>query len=405
MAVWSIATALLCAVLSNTRASGIDTLSREPSRRATPAVHVPSMAGPVLLATAVEIGTARANCAKTIDPWKSACAKTSTRANAALSMNLDYVPGAPESSFYDEGTKASGFARDLAFAFQMTGNPSFAAKARAILINWAQQQTPYSNANIVDGGLHLSRVAASFCYAYSLIYGELSNADRTTLNATYGRWADFIKSSLRYWADHNYMWGQYYQNHLGAMDLGLLAIGRMIGNEALVEYAIDSAANPRNAKEMIQGAIYMAGDTLDARDPGTPPVWDGEIYDRYRAVQYKGLGYSLFHLQLLMKVATIAKHRGTNLFSYTAPTGENLGLALDYHAEFLRTRDPSVNGGFYASEPFGQYWSDTYLSMYETGRAEYPNNHKITDALLGGGIRGHEFDPTYGYTEVLLRGR
>jgi hypothetical protein len=201
------------------------------------------------------------------------------------------------------------------------------------------------------------------------------------------------------------MWGQYYQNHLGAMDMGMLALGRMTGNTALVEYAIGGSANPRNAKEMIQGAIYMTGDTLDARDSGTPAVWNGEIYDRYRAVESKGMGYSLIHLQFLMKVATMAKHHGTNLFSYTAPTGENLGLALDYYAEFMRTRNPSVNGGFYAREPYGVFWSDTYLAMYETGRAEYPLNQKITNALIGGGNRMNEFDPAYGYTEVLLRGK
>ncbi len=89
--------------------------------------------------------------------------------------------------------------------------------------------------------------------------------------------------SINLWEDNDYFNKQYYQNHLVAHSMGILMLGLATDNDELVQFAIDSPANPRDVKELLSGCILMDGDTPCSREKaGSAPPVKGEIYDRYR---------------------------------------------------------------------------------------------------------------------------
>ena len=59
--------------------------------------------------------------------------------------------------------------------------------------------------------------------------------------------------SINLWEDNDYFNKQYYQNHLVAHSMGILMLGLATDNDELVQFAIDSPANPRDVKELLSG--------------------------------------------------------------------------------------------------------------------------------------------------------
>lgn len=376
---------------------------------------MPTMKGPVTFASAGEIAAARENIYSTTDPWKSAWTYSLAQANAALTAdaNCPSFPPAPDTNQFAEqwnpAINAGLLAKYSAFAYQMTGYTPYADKARQILLSWAAGwQDPYSDpSNDTNRGIWIGRPAASFCYAYSLIYDYLSSSDRSVINATMAIWMNKIKTCQALWLSKDSYWQQYWSNHYSGQNLGIIAIGTMIGDAASVNYAVSDSANPRNVQKMIQGAIYMAGDTLDARDPAltdaAPEPLTGEIYDRFRIVEdNKGFGYAKLHLNHLIDIATIMYNNGTDLFSYTAPTGENLRLAIEQYAEYYIAQDAAVKSGFYWGTDYS--YDNSWGGMFETGHKRYPSSAVITEAVAKGPRTSESDNETYGKTEVLLRG-
>ena len=192
--------------------------------------------------------------------------------------------------------------------------------------------------------------------------------------------------------------------------MGLAAIGFTLGDEGLITYALDSPENPRDWKEMHDGAILMESkpnpSQLYHRDPtltrGAAPPANGEIYDRYRVIttrEGRGLGmpYAFFHQRMLMVTAEMAFLNGRDLYRCEGPHGENLRLTFDAHAPYLLKKEPVACGGYYA----GNRVYESQVHLFELAARRYGPSPAVKQVLesLDREVYDHE---TYGWAAVLL---
>lgn len=130
----------------------------------------------------------------------------------------------------------------------------------------------------------------------------------------------------------------------------------------------------------------MPGDALCADDPtlknGAPAVQAGEVYDRYRSFEGKGLAYSLLHLRELTLIAEVAANNsvsihGADPYHITGTLGRGLEAAYTFYADFFLTGDASVRGGYYAKEKV----IPPDACLYELARRHFPGNEKIRQVV------------------------
>lgn len=187
--------------------------------------------------------------------------------------------------------------------------------------------------------------------------------------------------------------------------MGLLALGYALDDPVLIEFALDSPENPRDLYELISGSILMAGDTPHHReDPNAPAPEDGEIYDRYRhkTGPMRGLQYSHLTLTLLSISAKMCDNHGIDLFSYVAPTGENLRLPFEYYADFYRLKDACINTSFYCGETDRIGKAGDEPGLFELGYNYYSDSQPLTRLIESDTYnRGAGYMDILGYTRFL----
>ena len=162
--------------------------------------------------------------------------------------------------------------------------------------------------------------------------------------------------------------------------MGLAAIGYVLGDRDLVQFALDHADNHRDFKNLIDGMIFMPGDEPHHREPDSaPPPEKGEIADRYRHFTNPNRGIAYTHLSLsqLLYIAEMAWNNGVDFYQYEGSGGENLKYPLQFYADFYRKQDASLRHGLYEGERFQEY----YPLIYEVGNRHYPSTPEIV-ALL-----------------------
>jgi len=178
--------------------------------------------------------------------------------------------------------------------------------------------------------------------------------------------------------------GQRWQNHLGCHCMGLLCAGYALGDAATVRFALDHEDNPHDFKSLLAGAILMPGDR-DRHGVDPAGIRPGEIYDRYRTVQGKGLMYSFLHLRFLLNAAEIALHNGRDFYDYTAPGGENLLLPFRFLGETLLDGPEALEGTYYGNHKgerariaagLTRQW---YPNLFLVGRRRYPDDPIIAE--------------------------
>ncbi len=107
-------------------------------------------------------------------------------------------------------------------AYASTGSKTYATKARAFVVAWAQANNPapYSYTRDFQGGYHQSYGAFSFAFAYDLTKdsGAYSSSDKTAIKAWFRTWAIVMKGyqdnfAEDYWFTHtgrgSYSWPGY----------------------------------------------------------------------------------------------------------------------------------------------------------------------------------------------------
>jgi hypothetical protein len=367
----------------------------------------------------------RRNAASKEEPFASAWEHVLTEADGALSADAEVHTGTDSVELRFAGMRAMRRVRDLCLVHLVTGEARYAEKARELFMAWPSQQpvpgsalvrekyTGQSHGGTIAGlGLNVGLLAVDTANAYSLVWDHLSDQERASTE----RWLRFLAGLIREgheaWIENDYYGKQDFNNHLSGHNLGLAAIGFALRDQALVIYALDSPDNPRDWKEMHNGAILLPSkpnkQQLWHGDPtltrGAAPPVAGEIYDRYRVVTVRkghgcGVPYAFFHQKMLTETAEMAWQNGIDLHAYVGPHGENLRLTYEAYAPYLLKQKPFAPTGYYA----GNRVYESQVHMYELANLRYPSSPQICQVLatLDRAVNHQE---AFGWTAVLLYG-
>lgn len=389
-------------------------LSAMPASADT-ALHGPLVVPPIdqphprLFVNSAELDAARRRIQSREGPWSEAWQHFREGVDALIASGRTpqpYVRDEAHRFYYAtvwrRGRPGDGvIARDLALAWALSGDERYAREALEYLTSWAAAQptpgrfidpwnTPRGEPVSGGAGSSVARGMIPFAYAWDLLHDHpsVSETDRARIDAWFRAATGQIRRGVRLWDDNDYFDRQEYQNHVVAHMAGLTTIGYLLGDRQIVQYALDSPNNPRDFREILQGTIFMAGDPPHHRELRytQAPTRTGEIYDRYRHFTARGgvprgIQYAHLSLKLLTVAAEVASHNDLDLYHYVADSGENLRLPYEFYADFYRTRDAAIKGGFYAGESnrIGQAGDST--GLFEIGFARYPQSKPLRDLL------------------------
>lgn len=307
---------------------------------------------------------------------------------------LSYVPvpytGNNSADYYEKMLLPASVVRNLAMAYQLSGNLAYGQKCVQILSNFATACTGKLfdfNTDYPNQSMKVARASFPFVCAYDLLIntGLIDATTKIQVHAWFRQIEKQVKDGEIEWANNNYFDRQYFNNHLVAHTMSLLSIGIALDDSQLIQYAVDSKECPRDVVELIQGMILMNGD-MDCARVADKPKENGEIIDRYRhfTAGGRGLQYASLVLNLFSPISLMCTHRGWNLFEYTAPPGENLQLSYNYYSDFWRTKDSSIKGGYYgphAQEDARLAAPADFIGNFEVGLAYYPNSKQLKDVV------------------------
>jgi hypothetical protein len=360
---------------------------------------------PNLLFSKKQINQIAAAIEKKEQPFFSAWQLLLTRSRNSLTYTATPYAGKDSALFYKQCTGPAGLARNLAFAWRISGETAYAAKAAEVLYAWADACDGNELDHALDypnTSMKLARSTFPFICAYDLLKGSdvLTSRQDKTVQSWFRQLEDEIKAGAEEWQKNDYFNQQDYQNHLVSQTMGLLAIGYALGDQELVQFALDSEEYDRDLRDLIAGSVLMKGDEVHQREPKGWTLENGEIYDRYRrrtGKGHRGLQYTHLTMTLLSASIRMAQNNGTDFVSYTASGGENMRLPFEFYADFYRLKDASLRHGAYSGESdrIGRAGDDP--GMYEFGLWFYPDS-KPVQQLLDSIDRGSAYMDLLGYT-------
>lgn len=362
------------------------------------------------------------------EPFYTALSKMISTANAGLLLPIEPYSGNRADQWRISANNDSKLAVCMAIAYHVTGKDKYKQKAIEIItarpINFPK---PWKNVDENIGlhfpnrGLFIVCGTSGLILAYDLLADEpeFSRENKQAVDRWIRQLERMLKEDVTRWdtpykhvstkidprgwvettdPKDKYFGSQNYQNHVGEHLMGLLEIGYVLGDRELVQYCLDSDDNPRDLKEMIDGAVHIAGDSdyvkfdlarvievgkikgrdISVTDWYTLPPQTGEIYDRYRTIEGSGLGYSEHGFRMLLLCAELAYKNGIDFYRYTGKDGENLLLPFEFYKDFIITGDNTINGGYYV-------WSKLvpdFAEAYELGAVRYPEHKKMFAEVL-----------------------
>ena len=367
---------------------------------------------PRLLVTPTDLTEIQADITAHVEPRYSAWLNLKSRADAWCQnpVTTPYT-GQDSMAFFNAARGAGHAASKMALAYLLNGNPDHAAKAKEILLAWAQA-TPrpgtdfpsISSDNFVGGGMLVARGVNGLVYAYDYLYNDMTPAERTVVESWFRDMLPIIRSSIDRWdapfekasgdprgytessnLDNIYFYGQLYQNHVVSNTMGYMLFGYALGDQEVVQFAVDSPENPRSYLNLFEGNILMSGETSPDCDTTTPAPQDGEIYDRSRHFDTAGshpngvgIGYSGLSLHQMVAMSEVLYTNGLNFYTRVGAHGETLEKPFTFYADFYRLCNASIKGGYYSGESIS---ADYHVAVFEVANKRYPNNPEIT-ALL-----------------------
>jgi len=303
--------------------------------------------------------------------------------------------GASGLEFVTVALDQGGHARDLALAWEISGEERYAQQAIHMLRAWAEAQPLPGTAfehkagekdETPNWGMNAARSLFPFAYAYDLLYNQIDEPTRHVVEGWFRALLPVIQKCEKHWIESDYYGSQYFNNHVMAQTLGYATIGIILGDQDLLQLAIDDPRNPRDFREMVVGLIFMKGDEPCIRDKAKLPAPEtGEIYDRFRHHTGKGLrGIQYCNLSLsLLAALTEITQTATDLplWKYQAPSGENIRLPFEYYSEFYLQMDSSVKSGYYKGETDRLGRAGDSPALYELGLARFPDSVPLRNML------------------------
>ncbi|TWU39785.1 alginate lyase family protein [Novipirellula artificiosorum] len=356
---------------------------------------------PRIVVTPEELVKIKADIAGKLEPRFSSWQRLEPQAQSCLMQAVSAAyTGEDTLQFIKQAGRSMRNLELLVMAYLIDGDPAYAAKAKEILLTWARAtplpgSTPTIEYRFPNAGMDVARGVIGFIYAYDVLYDDLTSEERIEVETWFRsllpifytgikRWDTaweqwWIAKETRDWKpakdpnEPTYFNAQYYQNHLTAHAMGILLVGYAVGDRGLVQFAVDCEENPRDMIELINGMILMKDKPPFYRDdPG--PHQDGEIADRYRHVQGKGLGYAMLSFDEMLVMTETLYRNDVDLYQYVGAYGETMELPFTFYADFWRLGDGTIKGGYYSGErPSGE----SAAGRYEIGNQRYPGNPEI----------------------------
>lgn len=318
--------------------------------------------------TTAELAQIRA-AVKTRPATQTAWAHTKAAADAALARSPSPAPSAGVdygATGRDGNKKCSGTPRgwacllyakglhdgvdalNLALAFAITGQRSYAMKAKEFLLAWSRtydRPNPTVSQNIAEpGGFMLKGFMA-----FDLVQEVFTQSE----HVAFRKWAEqFIREGERR-AD------QQVDSPGQADDVfeGDRSNWQRYGNSATFARALAVAAAAVAGDAQLRSALEWnwRHTTRAGNDNGWSALIDGEIIDGTGGETFEGrarndIGYGLLGSDALLAIADIAKHAGFrhNLFTFTTRRGNSVLSPFAFYGRFLanHTRWPTSDGSF-----------------------------------------------------------
>lgn len=344
---------------------------------------------PSLLYNAQEIEKIKSAIAAKKEPFYSASVYLYSYCNGRLNYVSNPYTGNSSADYYEQMLLPASIVRNMAMAYQLSGNNVYGEKAVAMLKEFATACTGKLfdiNIDYPAQSMKVARASFPFVCAYDLLVssGLMDESTKMQAQAWFRQIEKQVKDGEQEWIDNDYFNQQYFNNHLIAHTMSLLAIGCVLEDSALIQYAVDSRECQRDVKELFSGLIMMDGDR-DCLRVVDKPKEDGEIMDRYRhhTDGGRGLQYASLVLNLFSPIGLICVHHGWNLFDYTAPTGENLQLSYNYYSDYWRTKDASIKSGYYNHpQEFSRLNAPAdWIGNFEVALNYYPDSQQLKDVV------------------------
>lgn len=229
----------------------------------------------------------------------------------------------------------SGAVRDLALAYQLTGQSRYADKAIKLIHAWSveprtKMSPKFSNNQAwIDFAVNLT----SMLYGADLVY-HYPDWERTSKDA-FLNWISILARNAK---------EETFENNFENWRINFIAAaGALLEDRTLLSYAF------QRFKEFIHEQIDPAGRMITETD------------------RTNSLTYSLFALTAMMQVAEIARNYDTDLYEYKTGDGRGLKLALDFHNYYMLHPD---------KWPFQQItpYEGDYDGLYELGYSYWRQN-------------------------------
>ncbi|WP_027185543.1 alginate lyase family protein [Desulfovibrio inopinatus] len=248
-----------------------------------------------------------------------------------------------------------------------------------------QRHIPYKYHSTLDEGLQFALISLGFANAYDLIerVSPFSSKEKKIMLSWFKAMGSTIKHSHMMVIERNKEEGlPLANNHASFTNAAIFAIGILSNDTALCRFATDDPQNQSNFLNNMAGSIYT-GKNLSGREvnfnPDFNPPTDrsvrfylarneagkvtalpedsphlekaiavfnhtiphtGEIIDRFRRVQQKGLFYPWFSLAAMSLHADMARNAGIDLFQRRGSGGQSLKTALSYYGHYLAAYKP-----------------------------------------------------------------
>jgi hypothetical protein len=361
---------------------------------------------PRLMFTPESLALLKERVRRQADPWHRASQEILREAETAAGSFPEPNTGRHSLEFYHDAVRQGEQARLLAYAWLLSEEDRFAEAAIRFLVAWATANPAPSSdfdpqIRFPGTGMEVARAAIPFVETYDLVAGHpaFTREQKDAVEGWFRLLIEPILEGKRRWQENHYFNRQEFQNHLTAHTMGLAAIGYVLGDRDLVQFALDHPENDRDFKTLLTGMIFMPGDQPHHREPAfAPPPQRGEIHDRYRhfTAPYRGLQYAHLSLAQLVYLAELAWNNGIDFYRFEGERGENLRYSLEFYADFYRLKDASLKGGFYVQDHQGRFPGDPgydesmdesrrisnwEAAIFEIGNRHYPNTPAI-QALL-----------------------
>lgn len=308
------------------------------------------------------------------------------KADVKTAMRLQANPDIGRDSLrYHSAAQEQGIAaRLLAYAWRLEDDKAAGAHAVELLSAWAGAEpmpgTRFDpEIRFPNSGMDVARGTLPFVVAFDLLsdHPAMTASQRNRIRRWFRSLSEVVKEGMKRWEENDDFGKQRFQNHHAAHVLGLTVFGAALNDRAMMQLAYESDHNPKDFKDIVAGLILMPSDEPLGGLRGKP-LNAGEIDDRVRTTSGSGLTYCHLSLTLLIYTAEVqSRFREENSLNWKAAGGETLRLPAEFYSEFFRTKDATLQGGYYYRDQPHIQNNTPFFGTFEVALHHWPDSPRL----------------------------